>query len=68
MRANASRPANRLRTLLRQAIYPLLCVLSLALLPYQPEDPPTASAAQLAQGLADGSLQPVQAQHRHAGR
>ncbi len=42
----------RLRSLLRRAIYPLLCLLSLALLPYQPEDQPAVAAAQLAQGLA----------------
>ncbi len=44
--------APRCRRLLRRAIYPLLCLLSLALLPYQPEDDPLVhEAARIAQGL-----------------
>jgi hypothetical protein len=37
---------------LKKAVYPLLCVLSLALLPYQPEhDPAVVEAARIAQAL-----------------
>ena len=34
---------------LRGLVYPLLCLLSLALLPYQPDNDPVTAAAQIAQ-------------------
>jgi len=37
--------------MLQRVLYPLLCVLCLALLPYQPDNDPLNAAAQIAQGL-----------------
>jgi len=36
---------------LQRVLYPLLCVLCVALLPYQPDNDPLNAAAQIAQGL-----------------
>ena len=41
----------RARALLRRCVYPLLCALSLLLLPYQPDKDPLHEAVQIAQGI-----------------
>ncbi len=38
-------------SMLQRALYPLLCLLCLALLPYQPDNDPLNAAAQIAQSL-----------------